>query len=152
ATAPTVNPAVSRRRTKAPAPVSEAANVPVTVFATSHRSTLPLATTARFAAVIAPAPPAIWVTAAPELSRTVAVLPAPVLIACVSVIGPAILTRSTSPLLVVTPALHDALPISATAPTVNPAVSRRRTKAPAPVSEAANVPVTVFATSHRSTL
>src|SRR5207253_2175694 len=95
--------AACRERAKAPAAVSRAAKLPVTVLATSHRSPLPLARTARLAAVMAPAPPTVWVTAARELSRTVAVLAAPVLTAWVRVIGPAVLTRPTSPLLVTTP-------------------------------------------------
>src|SRR5207245_1929379 len=103
ATVFTVKPLVSRKRTKAPAAVSRAAKLPVTVLATSHRSTLPLARTAKLAAVMAPAPPAVWVTAAPELSRTVAVLPAPVLTAWVKVIGPGVRTKATSALFVITP-------------------------------------------------
>src|SRR5205814_1843189 len=131
ATVPMVKPLVSRNRTAAPAAVSEAAKLPVIVLATWHRSTVPLATTARLAAVIAPAPAGVWVTAAPELRRTVAVLAAPVLTALASVIGPAVLTRSTSPLFVVTPVAPAAQASAATDPTVNPAVSRNRTNAPA---------------------
>src|SRR5437870_5395818 len=152
ATVFTVKPLVSRKRTKAPAAVSRAAKLPVTVLATSHRSGLPYACTAGTSAVRAPASPTVWVTAARELRRTVAVLAAPVLTAWVSVIGPAVPTRSTHPLL-------DALPISpaaqtspATVFTEKPLVSRKRTKAPAAVSSAAKFPVTALATSHRSML
>src|SRR5207245_1991296 len=135
-----------------PAAVSRAAKLPVTVLATSHRSTLPLARTARLAAVMAPAPPAVWVTAAPELSRTVAVLPAPVLTAWVKVIGPAVLTKSTSPLLVTTPVAPASYTLPATVPTVKPFASTTRFRSPAAVSRAAKLPVTVLATSHRSRL
>src|SRR5437870_3347314 len=99
---------------------------------------------------MAPAPPAVWLTAAPELRRTVAVPAAPLLIAWVKVIGPAVLTKSTSPLLVVTPVAPAAQTSPATVFTVKPLVSRKRTKAPAAVSRAAKLPVTVMATSHRS--
>src|SRR5437899_3795807 len=68
ATVFTVKPLVSRKRTKAPAAVSRAAKLPVRILATSHRSTLPFARNARLAAWMAPAPPAVWVTAAQELS------------------------------------------------------------------------------------
>src|SRR5207237_750004 len=151
ATVFTVKPLVSRNRTKAPAAVSRAAKLPVTVLATSHRSTLPAATTARLAAVMAPAPPAVWVTAAPELRRTVAVLPAPVLTAWVKVIGPAVLTRSTSPLLVITPVAPAAHTSPATVFTVKPLVSSFPTRRSSDLSRAAKLPVTVLATSHKST-
>src|SRR5437764_270225 len=134
ATAATVKPLASRNMTAAPAAVSEAAKVRVMVFATSQRSTVPAATTARSRAVIAPAPAGVCVTAPPELRRTVAVLAAPVLTALVRVIGPAELTKSTPPLLVVTPVAPAAQASAATAPTVKPLASRNITGAAAAVS------------------
>src|SRR5262245_5657443 len=103
ATLPTVKPLLSRKRSKAPAAVLLTAKLLVTVLATSHRSTLPAATTARFWAVMAPAPPAVCVTAVPELMRTVAVLAAPVLDGRSVVMGHGVVTRSRSTVLVGTP-------------------------------------------------
>src|SRR5439155_1056437 len=71
ATEPTVKEGVSRKRTKAPGAVSLAAKV-ATLLATSHRSTLPAATTARPPPVTAPAPPTVCVTVVAALRRTVA--------------------------------------------------------------------------------
>src|SRR5438067_2122484 len=127
ATVFTVKPLVSRKRTRAEERRVGKEKRPVTVLATWQRSTLPAAPTARLAAVMAPAPPAVWVPAAPELSRTVAVVPAPVLTAWVKVIGPAVLTKPTSPLLVTTPVAPAAQTSPATVFTVKPLVSRKRT-------------------------
>src|SRR5437762_1672234 len=100
---------------------------------------------------MAPAPPTVCVTAPPELRRTVEVLAAPVLTACVSVIGPAVLTRPTSPLVVTTPVAPAAQTSAATVPTLFPYTTLFRSKAPAAVSETATLLVTVLATWHRST-
>src|SRR5439155_474547 len=83
--------------------------------------------------------------------RTVAVLAAPVLTELASVIGPAVLTRSTSPLLVVTPVAPAAQASAAMAPTVKPLASRNMTEAPAAVSEAAKARLTALAVRHRLT-
>src|SRR5262245_16778204 len=80
-TLPTVKPLVSRKRTKAPAPVLLAAKVLVTVLATWHRSTLPAATTAKIGRASCRARAAVWVAARPELKDTDEVLGAPVLTA-----------------------------------------------------------------------
>ena len=65
-------------------------------------------------------------TAAPELILTVAV---PALTAWLSVIGPAVLTKSMSPLVVTTPVAPNAAGSAAIVPTVNPLVSRNWTAA-----------------------
>src|SRR5205807_3837734 len=81
ATVPTVEPLVARKQPNALPAVALLVTLPVTVLATSHRSTLPAATTARFAAVMAPAPPAVCVTRSEERRVGKELMPAPVLAA-----------------------------------------------------------------------
>src|SRR5438270_723822 len=71
--------------------------------------------------------------------------------ALVRVIGPAVLTRSTSQVLVVTRVAPVTRAQTSAVPMVKPLASRNMTEAPAAVSEAAKVRVTVLAVRHRLT-